>query len=157
MAAAITATSTGPATVKSCVVSSARNVMASGAPITVEKLALNAVLAGCRPEYFPVVIAAFEAMADPSFRFFHAVTMTHPGGVAVVVSGPLAKEIGLHAGLGALGPGFRANATIGRVVNLALIRLKRARPEAPFRVPGFVPWAGLVGSGAALAASVAGS
>ena len=100
----------------------------SGAAITVDKLAVNAVLAGCRPEYFPIVIAAIEAMAEPEYRFFQAAITTHPSGTAVIVSGPMAAALGIHAGQGCLGPGFRANATIGRAVNLACINIARAIP-----------------------------
>ena len=102
--------------------------MPSGSAITVERMAVNAVLAGCRPEYFPVVIAAIEAMAAPEYRFFQAAITTHPGGTAVVVSGPLARELGIQSGPGALGAGFRANATIGRAINLAVINIARSIP-----------------------------
>lgn len=100
----------------------------SGAPITVQGLAVNAVLAGCRPEYFPVVIAAIEAMSAPEHRFFQSAITTFPGGTAVVVSGPMAQELGIASGQGCMGPGFRANATIGRAVNLAIINIARSTP-----------------------------
>ena len=102
--------------------------MPSGSAITTRSLAINAVLAGCRPAVFPVVVAAARAMAAPEYRFFHTAITTHPGGVAIVVSGPLADELGIASGQGCLGPGFRANATIGRAVNLALINVARAVP-----------------------------
>ena len=102
--------------------------MPSGSSITVRNLAINAVLAGCRPAYFPVVLAAVRAMAAPEYRFFHTAITTHPGGVAIVVSGPIAEELGIASGQGCLGPGFRANATIGRAVNLTLINVARSIP-----------------------------
>lgn len=98
------------------------------APVTVGKLAVNAVLAGCRPEYFPVLLTAVEAMAREEFRFFQTAITTHPGGIAVVVSGPLADKIGLHGGAGCLGPGSRANATIGRAVNFVVTNIARSVP-----------------------------
>ncbi|MBI2907133.1 MAG: hypothetical protein HYX92_05695 [Chloroflexi bacterium] len=100
----------------------------SGAPITVEKAAISAVMAGCRPEYFPVIVTAFEAMADTRYRLPQVPITSHPSGNAVVISGPLARELGIHAGMGCLGPGFRANATIGRALNLTLINVSRAIP-----------------------------
>jgi hypothetical protein len=100
----------------------------SGAAITVEKLAAAAVMAGCRPEYFPIVVTACEAMADEAYRLFQAVITSHPGGNAVVVSGPLAGELGIASGGGCLGPGFRANATIGRALTLCLLNVSRALP-----------------------------
>ena len=98
----------------------------SGASITVRSLAVNAVMAGCRPEYLPILIAAFEAIADPAYRAYQGAITTHPSGNAVVVSGPLADELGIHSGPGCLGPGFRANATIGRAVNLTIMNVARA-------------------------------
>lgn len=100
----------------------------SGASITIEKIAINAVMAGCKPEYFPIVVTAFEAMAEPRYRLFQACITTHPSGNAVIVSGPLAKELGIQSGLGCLGPGFRANATIGRALTLCMFNICRAIP-----------------------------
>ena len=100
----------------------------SGADLTVERLAVNAVLAGCRPHYLPVLVAAFQAMSDPRFAFLQGTTTSHPAGHLVLVSGPIAAEVGLHGGAGCLGPGFRANATIGRAITLALISVARAVP-----------------------------
>ncbi len=100
----------------------------NGAPVTVEALAANAVLAGCLPEHFPIVLAAAEAMSSQEFRFFQSAITSHPGGVAVIVSGPLAEKIGLAAGPGCMGPGFRANATIGRAVHFIFTNIVRAIP-----------------------------
>jgi hypothetical protein len=100
----------------------------SGASVTIRALAVNAVMAGCRPEYFPILVAAFEAIADPAYRAYQGAITTHPSGNAVIVSGPLAGELGIQSGYGCLGPGFRANATIGRAVNLTIMNVARAIP-----------------------------
>ena len=102
----------------------------SGAPVTVEKLAANAVLAGCRPEYFPIVLTAFEAMTDPRYRLLQAAITSHSSGNLLMVSGPLADQLGISGGAGCLGPGHRANATIGRALTLTLINVGRIRPGA---------------------------
>ena len=89
----------------------------------VEKLAVNAVMAGCEPAYFPVVVAAVQCMLDPAFNLYGVQATTHPVAPLVVVSGPYAATIGLHAGSGLFGPGFRANATIGRAIRLILMNV----------------------------------
>jgi hypothetical protein len=86
-------------------------------------------MAGCRPEYFPILVATFQAIADPAYRLFQGAITTHPSGNAVIVSGPLASELGIHSGAGCLGPGFRANATIGRAVNLTIMNVTRSIPN----------------------------
>ena len=87
---------------------------------TVEKIAINAVMAGCKPEYLPVVIAAVEAVCTDEFNM-HGVTATTMGAAPVmIVNGPIAKKIGMNSGLGALGAGNRANATIGRALRLVV-------------------------------------
>jgi len=87
---------------------------------TVEKIAINAVMAGCRPEYMPVIIAAVEAVCTDAFNI-HGVTATTMGAAPVmIVNGPIAARIGMNAGLGALGAGNRANATIGRALRLVV-------------------------------------
>jgi hypothetical protein len=88
---------------------------------TLEAVAVNAVMAGCRPEYFPVVVAAVEAVLDPGFNLYGVQATTHPVGPLVVVHGPYGRRIGVHAGSGCFGPGFRANATIGRALRLVLM------------------------------------
>jgi hypothetical protein len=95
---------------------------------TVEKLAINAVMAGCRPAHFPVVMAAIEAMLDPAFNLYGVQATTHPVAPLVVVSGPYAGTIEMHAGPGVFGPGHRANATIGRAVRLILLNVGAAWP-----------------------------
>ena len=87
---------------------------------TVEKIAVNAVMAGCRPEYLPVVLAAVKGLADPAFNL-RGVQMTDENVTPLlIVSGPLARELGINCGIGALGPGWQANATIGRAVRLVM-------------------------------------
>ncbi len=85
---------------------------------TLERVAACAVLAGCRPAYFPVVTAAARAVLDPAFNLHGQAVTTQPAGQLVVVNGPVRQAIGLNSGMGALGPGFRANLTIGRAVRL---------------------------------------
>lgn len=98
------------------------------APATVEKIAINAVMAGCRPEYLPVVIAAVEAVCTDEFNI-HGVTATTMGAAPVmVVNGPIRHRIGMNMKLGALGTGSRANATIGRAVRLVIRNVGGARP-----------------------------
>jgi hypothetical protein len=98
------------------------------APATVEKVAINAVMAGCRPEYLPVVIAALEAVCTDEFNI-HGVNATTMGASPVlVVNGPIRHRIGMNMKLGALGTGNRANATIGRAVRLIIRNLGGARP-----------------------------
>jgi peroxiredoxin len=87
---------------------------------TVERVAACAVLAGCRPECFPVVLAAVEAALDPAFNLHGQAVTTQPAGQLVVVSGPAREALGLNSGMGALGPGFRANLTIGRALRLVV-------------------------------------
>jgi hypothetical protein len=97
-----------------------------GRVVTLEKVAINAVMAGCRPEYFPVVVATIEAMLEPQYNL-HAVTASTMGAAQLlVVNGPIAKEIGLNSGVGVFGPGHRANATIGRAVRLTIINVTGA-------------------------------
>ena len=85
---------------------------------TLERVAACAVLAGCRPAYFPVVVAAAQAALDPAFNLHGQAVTTQPAGQLVVVNGPVREAIGLNSGMGALGPGFRANLTIGRALRL---------------------------------------
>lgn len=100
----------------------------SGQDIKVRDVMVNAVMAGCEPQHLPVIIAAFKAMRQPQFNFQQAVTTSYNGGTLLLVSGPIAKELKIHSGQGCLGPGFRANATIGRAVNLTILNVCRAYP-----------------------------
>jgi len=95
---------------------------------TLEKLAVNAVMAGCDPSYFPAVVAAVEAMLDPEFNLYGVQATTHPVAPLVIVHGPYASEIGVHGGSGCYGPGFRANATIGRAIRLIMLNVGGAWP-----------------------------
>ncbi len=98
------------------------------APATVEKVAANAVMAGCRPEYLPVVIAALEAACTDTFNA-HGIMATTAGATPIiVVNGPIRRRLGMNMGIQALGSGFRPNATIGRALKLALRNIGGARP-----------------------------
>jgi len=96
--------------------------------VSAEILAVNAVMAGCRPDYFPVVVTAVTALLDPAFNLFAVQATTHPCGPCVIVNGPIVARIGLNARYGAFGPGTRANATIGRALRLILMNVGGARP-----------------------------
>ena len=87
---------------------------------TVEKVALNAVLAGCKPEYLPVVLAAVEAALTEAFCMHGLLATTFFAGPMIVVNGPITREIGMNARVNALGQGNRANATIGRALQLVI-------------------------------------
>ncbi len=105
--------------------------------VTAEKVAVNAVMAGCRPEYLPVVIAAMRAMLDPAFGLHGPAASTAGVAPLVIVNGPYAREIGLNAGQNVFGPGHRANATIGRAVRLVLHNVcGRAFDRATLGHPG---------------------
>ncbi len=95
---------------------------------TIESVAINSVMAGCKPEYFPVVVAAIEATLQPEFNLFAVQATTHPCSPFLVVNGPIADQIGLNGRYGAFGPGVRANATIGRAVRLCLLNIGGASP-----------------------------
>ncbi|MGO9907527.1 MAG: peroxiredoxin family protein [Solirubrobacteraceae bacterium] len=90
------------------------------ARVTLERVAACSVLAGCRPEYFPVVVAAVQAVLEPSFNVGGQAVTTQPCGQVVVVNGPVRDAIGLNGSVGALGPGWRANMTIGRALRLVV-------------------------------------
>ena len=97
-------------------------------PCTVEKAAVNAVMAGCRPEYFPIVLAAIEAAHDPAFALHGVLATTDFASPIVVVSGPAARRIGMNCGVNVLGQGHRANATIGRALQLVVRNVGGGRP-----------------------------
>jgi hypothetical protein len=94
-----------------------------GGEATVEKVAANAVMAGCRPEHFPVVLAAVRALADPAFNLRGVQTTDENVAPLLVVSGPVVRQLGINAGAGALGPGCRANASIGRALRLVMTNI----------------------------------
>ena len=87
---------------------------------TVEKVAVNSVMAGCRPEYLPVVLAALEAVCTDEFNMHGILATTMGVGPVLVVNGPITAEIGMNSGVNVLGHGNRANATIGRSVQLVI-------------------------------------
>jgi hypothetical protein len=95
---------------------------------TVERIAINAIMAGCRPEYLPVIVAAVEALADPVFNLDSIQATTHPVAPLIIVNGPIAKELGINAGYNAFGQGFRANVTIGRAIRLLLMNVGGGLP-----------------------------
>jgi hypothetical protein len=95
---------------------------------TVEKVAINAVMAGCRPEYLPVVLAAVEAACSDEFNIHGLLATTMPVGPVLVVNGPIAKQIGMNAGVNVLGQGNRANSTIGRALQLVIRNVGGGRP-----------------------------
>src|SRR5262249_35440858 len=92
------------------------------------RLAANAVMAGCRPEYFPLFLLAIETMCEEPFNLYAIQATTHLCAPLVVVNGPVAKELDINAGHNAFGPGWQANATIGRAIRLALINIGGAIP-----------------------------
>jgi hypothetical protein len=96
---------------------------------TVEKVAINAVMAGCPPAVLPIVLAAVEAACDQAFALLGVVATTFPAGPVVVVSGPFADEVGMNSAGNALGQGNRANATIGRALQLVVRNVGGARPQ----------------------------
>ena len=96
--------------------------------ITAEKVAINAVMAGCKPEYLPVVIAGVEGIADPRWGYHGPGTSTGGAGVLMIVNGPVARELDFNAGDNLFGPGWRANLTIGRAVRLVMRNVCGSRP-----------------------------
>lgn len=96
--------------------------------ITAEKVAINAVMAGCRPEYMPVVVAAIEGIGDPRWSYHGPGTSTAGAGVLLIVNGPIARELDINAGDNLFGPGWRANLTIGRAVRLVMRNVCGSRP-----------------------------
>ena len=95
---------------------------------TVEYIAINAVMAGCYPEYLPVLIAAAEAVAEPQFHLQSIQATTNPAAVWLIVNGPIAKWLEVNSGSNCLGQGTWANATLGRALRLILQNIGRALP-----------------------------
>ena len=88
--------------------------------ISAEKVAINAVMAGCRPEYMPVVVAAIEGIADPRWGYHGPATSTGSAAVLTIVNGPIARRLDFNSGDNLFSPGWRANATVGRAVRLVM-------------------------------------
>ncbi len=95
---------------------------------TVEKVAVNAVMAGCRPEYLPVVLAAVEAACTEEFNMHGLLATTMPSGPILIVNGPIRREIDMNSGINVLGPGNRANSTIGRALQLVIRNVGGGKP-----------------------------
>jgi hypothetical protein len=98
---------------------------------TVENAATNAVMAGCKPEYFPVVVAAIEGWADKRWgptAFYVGNASTGGAGQMAIVNGPVRQELGFNSGINVFGPGFRANATVGRALRLVLLNALGMHP-----------------------------
>ncbi|HEV8438515.1 MAG TPA: hypothetical protein VGT40_10505 [Methylomirabilota bacterium] len=96
--------------------------------VVAEKVAINAVMAGCRPEYMPVVTAAVRALCHPDFAYHGPASSTGGSAIVLIVNGPIAAKLGVNAGNNAFGQGTRANATIGRAVRLVMMNVMNTRP-----------------------------
>ncbi|MDO8532039.1 MAG: hypothetical protein Q7T26_07720 [Dehalococcoidia bacterium] len=95
---------------------------------TIEKIAVNAVMAGCLAEYMPVVVAATEAMCEKQFNLDGIQSTTNPVGVALIINGPIRKQLDVNCERNCLGPGWRANATIGRAARLVMLNIGGGTP-----------------------------
>jgi len=115
---------------------SPQEVMGQVAPkngtATVEKIAINSVMAGARPEYFPVILAAMEGFLDKHYDLTHVVASTGSFTPVVIVDGPIAKELNFNSGIGMLGIGWQANSTVGRALELSLLNLGQTWPQVNF-------------------------
>jgi hypothetical protein len=98
------------------------------AECSVEKVAINAVMAGCKPEYMPVLLAAIEAALEPVFTLHGVLATTYFSSPIIIVNGPVARHIGMNSGINVLGQGNRANSTIGRALNLIVQNVGGGRP-----------------------------
>jgi hypothetical protein len=95
----------------------------SNGEATVEKIAINAVMAGCTSQYMPVLITALEAMLEPKFNLYGIQATTHPVAPLIIVNGPIRKKLAINSGYNVFGQGTKANATIGRAIRLILINV----------------------------------
>ena len=95
---------------------------------TLERIAINSVMAGCRPAYMPVIITAIQAIAEEPFDLNGMQSTTHPCAAMVLVNGPLARELDINSGHNIFGPGWRANASIGRAMRLIMVNIGGATP-----------------------------
>jgi len=100
----------------------------SDEPLSVAMAAINAVMAGCLPEYFPVVVAAVKAVTAPQFNLLGIQTTTNPVAPVLVINGPVRQILDINCERNCMGPGRRANATIGRALNLILLNIGGATP-----------------------------
>lgn len=104
------------------------NIPPDYAPCSVEKAAINAVMAGCKPEYFPLVLTMIEVALEDRFCLHGLLCTTYFSSPVVIVSGPEARRIGMNSGVNALGQGNRANATIGRTLQLVVRNVGGGKP-----------------------------
>ena len=95
----------------------------AGEPASVRTIAIHALMAGCKPEYLPVVIGAVDVITREAFNLGGVQCTMHGVAPLLIVNGPYAKQIGLHGGNGCFGPGFRANTSIGRAIRLLLLNV----------------------------------
>ena len=95
---------------------------------TLQSLAANAVMAGCKPEYFPVVLAGLRGVLNPDYNLHGTLATTHPCAPMMLVSGPARRTLDINCGSNCFGQGWRANATIGRALQLILLNIGGARP-----------------------------
>ena len=108
-------------------------------PLTVETVAVNAVMAGCLPQYMPVIIAALECMLVPEWQWLGAAISTKGPAPLIIVNGPIRHKIGLNCKGNLFGPGYRSNATIGRAIRLIMMNVGGATQgidKATFGHPG---------------------
>ena len=103
-------------------------VRPKGGQATVEKIAVNAVMAGCLPSYMPILITAVEAMTDPAFDLAQVAATAGTSAPLLIINGPIRNQLRVNYGTGALGPAWRANVTIGAAVRLILTNIGRALP-----------------------------
>jgi len=96
---------------------------------TIATLAVNAVMAGCKPEYFPVIVTAVKAMLAKPFNLYGIQGTTNPATPVIIVNGPIAHELGINARGNLFGQGFRANATIGRAIRLIMTTIGGGVPQ----------------------------
>ena len=96
--------------------------------VVADKVAVNAVLAGCRPEFFPVVAGAVKALCHPDFAYHGPASSTGGSAMVLVVNGPIVSRLGINAGNNLFGQGVRANATIGRAVRLTMMNVMQTQP-----------------------------
>ena len=98
------------------------------APATIEKIAVNSVMAGCEPAYMPAIVAVVEVFLDPAMNAHAIQTTTNPVGPMILFNGPVRQRLSINYGTGAFGPGVKANATIGRALRLMMLNVGGATP-----------------------------
>lgn len=115
-------------------------VQPRNARVTLEKVAINAVMAGCRPEYFPVVVAAVKAVLQEQFNVAGVSATTGGAAPVIIVNGPICRELGINGDAACFGPGFRSNASIGRALRLVIRNIAGLIPgemdKATLATPG---------------------